>query len=199
MISTYADFAFANCTGLKKVTIKSNKICNGEFMNCKSLEEITIEPYKADNSLCIYKNVFYGCPNLKSITCRSTEPYTLYADRNNNDLDIIESYRYKDVMLIVPTGSAQAYKEHPLWGKFGNIVEKDMGGVDDVFANDDNAVSVSVSAGTIHINGAEADAAVAVYDLAGRTAYSGTSKEIALGHHGIYIVAVAGKTFKVAL
>lgn len=194
-----AYFAFANCTGLKKATIKTNKLCRGEFINCKSLEEVTIEPYDTENSCYVTKYVFYGCPNLKSITCRSTEPYTLYADRNNNDLDIIESYRYKDVMLIVPTGSAQAYKEHPLWGKFGNIVEKDMGGVDDVFANDDNAVSVSVSAGTIRINGAEADAAVAVYDLAGRTAYSGTSKEITLDNHGIYIVAVAGKTFKVAL
>ncbi len=168
-------------------------------MNCKSLEEVTIEPYKADNSLCIYKNVFYGCPNLKSITCRSTEPYSLQADRNNNDLDILESYRYQDVTLYVPTGSAQAYKEHSLWGKFGNIVEKDMGGVDDVIANDDNSVSVSVSAGTIHISGAEADAAVTVYDLAGRIAYSGTSKEITPGNHGIYIVAVSGKTFKVAL
>lgn len=194
-----ANFAFANCDALKKVKIKSNEIFNGEFMNCKSLEEVTIEPYKADNSLCIYKNVFYGCPKLKSITCRSTEPYSLQADRNNNDLDILESYRYQEVTLYVPTGSAQTYKEHGLWGKFGNIVEKDMGSVDDVLANDDNTVSVSVSAGTIHINGAEADAAVAVYDLTGRIAYSGTSKEIALGNHGIYIVTVAGKTFKVAL
>lgn len=194
-----ADFAFANCTGLKKATIKSNYICKGEFINCKSLEEISIEPYKADNSLQIYNYAFYGCPNLKSITCRSSEPYTPYVDRNNSNYDILESYRYQDVTLYVPTGSAQTYKEHSLWGKFGKIVEKDMGGVDDVFTNDDNAVSVSVSAGTIRINGAEADAAVAVYDLAGRTAYSGTSKEITPDNHGIYIVAVSGKTFKVAL
>ncbi len=194
-----ADFAFANCTGLKKATIKSNDICKGEFINCKSLEEISIEPYKANNSLQIYSYAFYGCPNLKSITCRSSEPYAMQADRNNTNNEILESYRYRDVTLYVPTGSAQAYKEHSLWGKFGNIVEKDMGGVDDVIANDDNAVSVSVSAGTICISGAEADAAVAVYDLAGRIAYSGTSKEITPGNHGIYIVAVAGKTFKVAL
>ena len=198
MISTYADFAFANCTGLKKVAIKANDLFVGEFINCKSLEEVIIEPCYIENSGRVYNHVFYGCPNLKSITCRTVEPYNTY-DKFVQNVDILESYRYQDVTLYVPTGSAQAYKEHALWKKFGNIVEKDMGGVDDVFANDDNAVSVSVSAGTIRINGAEADAAVAVYDLAGRTAYSGTSKEIALGHHGIYIVAVAGKTFKVAL
>lgn len=198
MISTYADFAFANCTGLKKVAIKANDLFVGEFINCKSLEEVIIEPCYIENSGRVYNHVFYGCPNLKSITCRTVEPYNTY-DKFIQNVDILESYRYKDVTLYVPTGSAQAYKEHGLWKKFGNIVEKDMGGVDDVFANDDNSVSVFVSAGTIHINGAEAGTAVAVYDLAGRTAYSGTSKEIALGHHGIYIVAVAGKTFKVAL
>lgn len=193
-----ANFVFANCTGLKKATIKSNKISIGTFANCKSLEEVTIEPHNPEYSLLIYNHVFFGCPSLKSIICRTAKPYSPN-DLFGLNVDILESYRYQDVTLYVPTGSAQAYKEHALWKKFGNIVEKDMGGVDDVFANDDNAVSVSVSAGTIRINGAEADAAVAVYDLAGRTAYSGTSKEIALGHHGIYIVAVAGKTFKVAL
>lgn len=200
MALTYADFAFANCTGLKKAKIKTDKLFMGEFINCKSLEEVTIEPYNTEYSGTLYKHIFYGCPNLKSITCRTAKPYNFTLDSAEDyGYDILESYRYQEVTLYVPTGSAQAYKEHPLWGKFGNIVEKDMGGVDDVFANDDNAVSVSVSAGTIRINGAEADAAVAVYDLAGRTAYSGTSKEIALGHHGIYIVAIAGKTFKVAL
>lgn len=200
MVLTYADFAFANCTGLKKAKIKTDKLFMGEFINCKSLEEVTIEPYNTEYSGTLYKHIFYGCPNLKSITCRTAKPYNFTLDSAEDyGYDILESYRYQEVTLYVPTGSAQAYKEHPLWGKFGNIVEKDMGGVDDVFANNDNSVSVFVSAGTIHINGAEADAAVAVYDLAGRTAYSGTSKEIALGHHGIYIVAVAGKTFKVAL
>lgn len=200
MALTYADFAFANCTGLKKAKIKTDKLFMGEFINCKSLEEVTIEPYNTEYSGTLYKHIFYGCPNLKSITCRTAKPYNFTVDiAEDYDYEILESYRYQDVTLYVPTGSAQAYREHSLWGKFGNIVEKDMGGVDDVFANDDNAVSVSVSAGTIRINGAEADAAVAVYDLAGRTAYSGTSKEIVLGHHGIYIVAVAGKTFKVAL
>lgn len=193
-----ANFVFANCTRLKKATIKSNEISIGAFANCKSLEEVTIEPHNPEYSLLIYNHVFFGCPSLKSIICRTTKPYSP-SDLFGLNVDILESYRYQDVTLYVPTGSAQAYKEHPLWGKFGNIVEKDMGGVDDVFANDDNSVSVFVSAGTIHINGAEADAAVAVYDLAGRTTYSGTSKEIALGHHSIYIVAVAGKTFKVAL
>lgn len=200
MVLTYADFAFANCTGLKKAKIKTDKLFMGEFINCKSLEEVTIEPYNTEYSGTLYKHIFYGCPNLKSITCRTAKPYNFTLDSAEDyGYDILESYRYQDVTLYVPTGSAQAYKEHGLWKKFGNIVEKDMDGVDDVFANDDNSVSVFVSAGTIHINGAEADAAVAVYDLAGRTAYSGTSKEIALGHHGIYIVAVAGKTFKVAL
>lgn len=199
MALTYADFAFANCTELKKAKIKTDKLFMGEFINCKSLEEVTIEPYNTEYSGTLYKHIFYGCPNLKSITCRTAKPYNFTLDSAEDyDYDILESYRYQEVTLYVPTGSAQAYKEHSLWGKFGNIVEKDMGGVDNVFANNDS-VSVSVSAGIIRISGAETDDAVTVYDLSGRTAYSGTSKEITLGNHGIYIVVVAEKTFKVAL
>ena len=132
---TYADFAFANCTGLKKATIKTDKLFMGEFINCKSLEEVTIEPYNTEYSGTLYKHIFYGCPNLKSMTCRTAKPYNFTLDSAEDyDYNILESYRYQEVTLYVPTGSAQAYKEHSLWGKFGKIVEKDMGGVDDVIA-----------------------------------------------------------------
>ena len=192
------EYAFANCTGLKKVTLKTNTIGMGAFINCKSLEEVTIEPYNKDSSKSICKDVFLGCPNLKSITCRSTEPFVAY-NQFDFAVDILESNRYSDVTLYVPEGSAQAYKQLLPWKNFRNIVEKDMGGVDDISAEDSSSVSVCVSAGTIIVAGVEPDAVVSVYDLFGRSIYSGKSNEITPGSHGIYIVAVSGKTFKVAL
>ncbi len=100
-----------------------------------------------------------------------------------------------DCVLNVPTGSLEAYRTADVWKEFKNIQEKDFGGVDGV---EDDDVSVTAKGGNIEIGGAD-NTQVEVYNLSGQLVYSGTDTTVGGLAHGIYIVRVAGQTFKVAL
>ena len=97
--------------------------------------------------------------------------------------------------MNVPVGSLEAYKSADGWKRFKNIQEKDFGGVDGV---EDDDVSVTAKGGNIEIGGAD-NTQVEVYNLSGQLVYSGTDTTVGGLAHGIYIVRVAGQTFKVAL
>lgn len=100
-----------------------------------------------------------------------------------------------DCVLNVPVGSLEAYRTADVWKEFKNIQEKDFGGVDGV---EDDDVSVTAKGGNIEIGGAD-NTQVEVYNLSGQLVYSGTDTTVGGLAHGIYIVRVAGQTFKVAL
>ena len=97
--------------------------------------------------------------------------------------------------MRVPIGSGDAYREAPEWEKFVNIEETELGGVEGVASD---AVSVTAKGGSIEIAGAD-NARVEVYNLSGQLVYSGTDATVGGLARGIYIVRVAGQTFKVAL
>ena len=104
---------------------------------------------------------------------------------------------YENAVLYVPKGSLEAYRTAYVWSNFLNIVEYSgsEGGVAGVAGD---GVSVTVSGGNIVVEGADEDAVVDVYNIAGQRVYSGAVKPVALDR-GLYIVRVAGSTFKVAL
>ncbi len=87
------------------------------------------------------------------------------------------------------------YKSADGWKRFKNIQEKDFGGVDGV---EDDDVSVTAKGESIEISGA-GNAPVEVYNLSGQLVYSGMGTTVGGLARGIYIVRVAGRTFKVAL
>lgn len=68
-VSIIEDWAFANCTKLKKVIIPDSVeiIGEGAFIGCTNLEEIYI-PYSVD---CINDTAFRGCKNLKRVYIES--------------------------------------------------------------------------------------------------------------------------------
>lgn len=76
--------------------------------------------------------------------------------------------------------------------------EKDFGGVDDVTADEDG-ICVNVCDRQIEVSGADASEEIRVYDMNGMEMYRGTERTITLPTNGVYIVKVAGRTFKVAL
>ena len=100
-----------------------------------------------------------------------------------------------DCVLNVPVGSLEAYKSADGWKRFKNIQEKDFGGVDGV---ENDAVSVTAKGESIEISGA-GNAPVEVYNFSGQLVYSGMGTTVGGLARGIYIVRVAGRTFKVAL
>lgn len=178
-------WAFSYCTDLQEIDLSSGitKLAEGLFSGCTSLTSITI-PKNVDR---IGGGAFSECTNLMEINVENAVPPTCesaFARSLTNDC-----------VLNIPVGSLEAYKSADVWKNFKNIQEKDFGGVDGV---EGDAVSVIAKGGSIEINSAD-NARVEVYNLSGQLVHSGTETTVGGLARGIYIVRVAGQTFKVAL
>lgn len=108
-VTKIGEKAFENCSKLETATLPNNlKIIKKEtFKNCNSLESITI-PSSVEY---IFQEAFAGCYSLTAINAQPTTPPFIY---NNTFL----SY---DVPLNVPSGCAEAYRAHDIWGNFTTI------------------------------------------------------------------------------
>lgn len=88
-------------------------ICQSAFDCCKGLTRITIP----SSIRCIHNYAFCGCNNLKEIYCKGqTPPY----------LNNFYSEYHKDVVLYVPKGAKEIYKNSGNMGYFENIKEIDF-------------------------------------------------------------------------
>ena len=96
-----------------------------------------------------------------------------------------------EAILYVPKGTKDKYKKVAPWQNFLNIREKEFDGVDSVAADD---VELKVVDGAICVSG---DVPVCIYDMQGRTVYSGNPTRIENLPAGLYIVTCAGKSVKV--
>lgn len=129
------------------------------------------------------------CGDLKTIELKSSMPQVASE---------FTAGQYASVTLYVPVGSRQAYVKAPVWGKFANIVEKELSLAPSLGTV---GVSVDVANGKLHIGGADGQP-VAVYSATtGQNvyttgAYDGTTISLV---HGVYIVKAADKSIKVTL
>lgn len=180
--------AFAG-SGLKSVKWpESMTEMNSDMFNgCTNLSSVTLGSKLNEISY----GAFEGCPNIVEVNSLNPTPPEFWTYGFSGFEDEV----YGNAVLRVPVGSRPAYFKADCWINFDNIVETDFGGVDDVAAD---GVSVTVSGGNIIVGGAGDGAAVDVYNIAGQRVYSGVAKSVALDR-GLYIVRVAGRTFKVAL
>lgn len=101
-----------------------------------------------------------------------------------------------DVILYVPEGSLEAYLAAPAWKGFKNIIEMPSASAKLVDASEINVVAQN---GCIVANGFDGDEVIEVYSVSGQLVYKGTETTINVPTKGIYIVRVAGQTFKVIL
>ena len=133
-------------------------------------------------------NAFSGCNGLKEITSVSQTPPAI----SETTFD----YRhYNSAELIIPVGATVDYLMADNWYNFINIKEMELSGVDEVA---EACVSVAAVDGEIVVSGVE-DSVVDVYSIGGQLLYSGMGTTVGGLANGIYIVRVAGQTFKVAL
>lgn len=181
-ITEIGDGLFSSCTGLKKVNLSNSltRISGKCFRDCESLTEITLPATIME----VGRDAFLRCKNLEKIVCLATVPPTV----GTNVFTDIKS----GCVLVVPEGSEDAYKEADGWKDL--IVTT---GVEETPA--DKRISVEVSGNEIVITGAESDTLAAVYNLFGSLIYEGMAKTISMPSAGIYIVRIAGKSFKVAV
>ena len=182
--------AFSGCIGLKsKLTIPKNveSVGVGAFSGCTGITTVTIE--SSETLLEAY--AFSECTSIKSVNVFSTLP-PIGTD------DTFALITYRDATLNVPKMAKDAYTRQTCWRNFRHVEEKDFGGVDDVTADEDG-ICVNVRDGQVEVSGADTSEEVRVYDMAGMEIYRGTDRTITLPTKGVYIVKVAGRTFKVAL
>lgn len=109
-------------------------------------------------------------------------------------LSIEHAYIYEDATLYVPSGSVEAYRKHPEWCAFKNIVGKDFSGIEDVIADNEDLVSISGRNLTIKSDIAK----VLVYSIDGNLIYNGNpeGKTIELPCRGFYIIRIGEKAIK---
>ena len=185
-ISGIADRTFYGCTGLLSMTLPESVTSVGEsaFQDCSALTDLHLS--QAVNS--VGNRAFYGCLSLRTVRVDNPEPPVAYANTFSVDT-------YLNATLSVPSGSQEAYNMAECWYNFRNKEEFPFGSVGTI---GDDALNVYFDGSELIVDGAGDDAVIDVYNIAGQRVYSGAVKPVALGK-GLYIVRVAGRTFKVAL
>ena len=137
-----SDYAFQNCSFIKKVTIEDGVTYLGAnaFEGCTGLTEITI-PGSIDT---IFNDAFNGCTNLNTVKFEKNSSITQYinsgAFANCPALEYLYLYQEDDVVFLedtaafdddfitngtvyVPASSIDIYKEDDYWSQFSNIEE----------------------------------------------------------------------------
>ena len=181
---------FYGCTGLERVELGDGieSIGNYAFSGCSALESFTF-----GNSLATIGNeAFSDCTAMTRLVSKTEVPPVC----GSQALDDINKWTCE---LFVPQKSLEAYKAAEQWKEFFFIKGDDSGessGIDNIGAKEE--ISVISRNGYIEITGVE-NQEVEVYNLSGQLVYGGTETTINVPAKGIYIVKVAGQTFKVAL
>ncbi len=96
----------------------------------------------------------------------------------------------------MPVGTKKDYEVAPWWKYFANIKEMDFSGVASV---GNEAVSVVAEGGCIVVSGVDGNEPMEVYTAAGQLVYRGVATTVNVPSRGIYIVRIAGSTYKPAL
>ena len=189
--------AFWQCMELSSIRLSENlqKIGDGAFGGCYYLESISFPK----NVASIGAEAFMGCLNLNAIYSYNPVPPTCIIGEDAFGWEMLYPFAddvYGNACLYVPSGTASLYGEAQGWNKFENIVEIEKGSVGTVGVED---VVVVAKNGRIVVDGFDGNGAVEVYGVSGQLVYSGTDTLISVPTRGIYIVRVAGQTFKVIL
>ena len=190
--------AYRNIPNLKSVELHVDlnyfPVANIEwhcFLDSHKLEKITIwGPCES-----VEYGAFWPCNNVKEIRMWVEEPPVLVESRPEAHGEFFNERVYKEAVLYVPRQSALAYGVAPGWRNFYNIVGvEDPADIESIEASD---VKCAYTNGYINVIGAEDAEDVAIYDLSGKLVYKGQDKSVSVPNTGIYIVEVAGRSYKV--
>lgn len=147
----------------------------------------------ADGEICtLWKESLYSYA-MEEVVCNSMVPpvasWDAFYKPSGGDYSPIEA------TLIVPVGAESSYKEEYPWRLFKVTKESESAGVDDIV--DNSEIKVVVDNGVVKVAGLSEDEKVEIYDLDGRTIYRGENHGYILDHHGVFLVRVKAKSYKV--
>lgn len=135
--------AFHVCTSLTSVVIPDSvtTIEGDAFASCSALESLTIG--KSVNYIGLL--VVIGCSSLKLIDCKATTPPN-FDSMINMKVNFMSCP--SDLVVYVPCGATNAYKNHQHWSYFGNQI-KEASYTIDVYSQDSNKGHVVVDQNSI--------------------------------------------------
>ena len=156
--------AFAYCDAITGITIPEGvfKIGNGAMYRCTNLQSVSIPEgvrtidYLAfgycdslraivlpESTDSIGEWVFYNCNVLTDVTLLRADVPGAYANTFTT---------YDIATLHVPAGSAEAYRQHPVWSLFAHIVETTEG-IDNPSATNNAAKKIVVNGHLLIVKG----------------------------------------------
>ena len=179
------NWAFYNCHALENLVIPEGvtEVGDAAFYGCTYLDSLALP----STTQRIGDNCFALCSRMKQINVNAIEPPTIFAktffDVNRN------------IPVIVPEGTRDAYANDEYWGEFINVVESED--TETQIENTENAnVAIYSVGGVLYVDGLSAD--YQVFDVNGRLVYTGRDTQLQLPR-GVYVVAVGGEVEKVVL
>ena len=137
-VTVIKEYCFSTCSNLKSIVIPNTvtKIEDMAFRNCSSLESVTM----SDNVTSFGIDAFDNCNSLSTITIPATTTSIGQTAFACSSLEMIKSeiqdpsqvqinswafmsVDKQECLLLVPTGTVDAYKAAPVWKEFMNIVD----------------------------------------------------------------------------
>ena len=128
-----SNMMFYQCENLKSMVVPDpvESIGNFAFYECGDMERIVLP----STLQTIGEATFVHCASLKEIYCKAKTPPT-----TEGDVGIFAYCDKKNMVLYVPVGSGEAYRNAMHWKSIGNIVEVDYGEVGDCDIDADGQV-----------------------------------------------------------
>jgi hypothetical protein len=120
-------------------------------------------------------SLFVSCPALETITLACTTPPTTPDG----------TFTAYDATVYVPVGTAEVYRQHPIWSRFANIVEGTITGIGGKKVNE---VNIYARDGRIVVEGADGER-LQVFDMRGHQLTANSQQPV-----GIYMVKVGNHT-----
>lgn len=111
-IKSIGDMAFKGCRSLKCIVfnLATNTFGDNVFEDCTSLENV----YFINEVNSFGQDVFKRCSALSNMWLRNDTPPVI-------DHTTFEGNNLQAHALWVPAGAVNAYRAHPVWGRFGTI------------------------------------------------------------------------------
>lgn len=191
-VTQIASNAFYACKGLTTVNLPENLVSlgNNAFGQCSFLESINLPA----SITSIGNMAFDNCTSLTKIYSLSTTP-------PNCSASSFSRVNMESCTLYIPEGAKEAYDISP-WNEFGEIVETDFAGTEEIASDAQAETSIYGISGKIIIENAAAGTAVTIYTVNGSIFYNGITGEANTeisAPNGIYIVKCGNLTQKVIL
>ena len=186
-ISEIGDYAFASCIKHRSTVLPANVKRIGEkaFFACPQISRLTLGNRLEE----IGENAFLGCNRIRQITINAMTPPAIC---QSTFAEVV----YEQATLAVPDESIDDYKAAEHWKAFMEITPSALTNIDS-----DSNLRIIVGNGHLCVEGATAEATVAVYATNGVLVQRTTVAQLAqcTFESGIYIVMVEKRAYKVVI